>query len=303
MYRGNKHDIGYDGIWHSPDYDIVIEVKTTDAYSINIDTIANYRKRLIDAERIIADSSSMLMVVGRQDTGGLEAQIRGSKHAWDIRLISIDSLLKLLSLKEEFLDNENTFKHICQILKPLEFTRLDYLIETIFITGQDSQLLDETEDHSSVYFQTERNKPVAFHELCILKLEHKLGINLKKQTKTLYDNKEANLGLTCSVSKDHGNSINSNYWFAFHPYQKDSLSKYHTAYVCFGCGSNDTIFIFEYDLFVSFLDKMWMTNNNGRQYWHIVIRQQGDHYLLARGEKEHLDITKYLLQNNKTSIK
>jgi len=35
----------------------------------------------------------VLIVVGRQDTGELEAQIRGSRHAWDIRLISAEALL------------------------------------------------------------------------------------------------------------------------------------------------------------------------------------------------------------------
>ena len=46
----------------------------------------------------------MLLIVGRQDTGDLEAQIRGSRHAWDIRIISVDALLRLMSTKEEVED-------------------------------------------------------------------------------------------------------------------------------------------------------------------------------------------------------
>ena len=72
-YQGIPNAVGYDGIWRSPDSnDLVVEVKTTDAYRISLDTIAGYRTRLITAGEI-GDVSSILMVVGRDDTGELEA--------------------------------------------------------------------------------------------------------------------------------------------------------------------------------------------------------------------------------------
>src|ERR1035437_5275802 len=43
LYRGNRNDIGFDGIWTSKDrHNIIVEVKTTDTYRINLDTIAKY---------------------------------------------------------------------------------------------------------------------------------------------------------------------------------------------------------------------------------------------------------------------
>lgn len=75
-YRGKAGDIGFDGIWRYPNgYSLVVEVKTTDAYAIDLDRVAGYRKALIDQNRI-TDDSSILIVVGRKDTGGLEAQVR-----------------------------------------------------------------------------------------------------------------------------------------------------------------------------------------------------------------------------------
>ncbi len=101
LYRGRQNEIGYDGIWTSQEgHSIIIEIKTTDAYRINLDTIAEYRNKLINQNRVDVSKSSILIIVGRHETGDLEAQIRGSKHAWDIKLISTDSLLKLLTLKE-----------------------------------------------------------------------------------------------------------------------------------------------------------------------------------------------------------
>lgn len=92
-YQGTTNAIGFDGIWvPTEEHSIVIEVKTTDAYRMSLDTVAQYREKLIKAGQL-APRSSILVVVGREDTGELEAQVRGSRHAWDIRLISTDALV------------------------------------------------------------------------------------------------------------------------------------------------------------------------------------------------------------------
>ena len=94
-YRGTQGAIGFDGIWSLPDKrSIIVEVKTTDAYRIDLNTIAGYQGALKIAGKVNEDLSSILIIVGRQDTGDLEAQIRGLRYAWDIRLISVDGLLR-----------------------------------------------------------------------------------------------------------------------------------------------------------------------------------------------------------------
>ena len=96
-YRGSSGQSGHDGLWKSSlGVEIVVEVKTTDAYRVALDAIAEYRKKLIQEAKVVEATSSILIVVGRQDTGDLEAQIRGSRHAWDIRLVSVDSLIRLM---------------------------------------------------------------------------------------------------------------------------------------------------------------------------------------------------------------
>ncbi|MGC4023045.1 MAG: hypothetical protein QM734_14420 [Cyclobacteriaceae bacterium] len=102
---------------------------------------------MIEQDRVSKDKSSILIVVGQQDTGDLEAQIRGSKHAWDIRLISTDSLLNLLTLKET-LNHTKTIQQINELLKPKEYTRIDKLIDLIFVTSKDLQLDEPVEQKS-----------------------------------------------------------------------------------------------------------------------------------------------------------
>ena len=58
-----------------------MEVKTTDTYRIDLDTLAGYRRALIQGGSITEERASLLIVVGREDTGDLEAPIRGSRHA------------------------------------------------------------------------------------------------------------------------------------------------------------------------------------------------------------------------------
>jgi hypothetical protein len=124
LYQGRSNAVGFDGMWRAPDgHVLIVEVKTSDAYRINLDTIAAYKEALIGDVKI-TKKSSILIVVGRSDTGDVEAQVRGSRHAWDIRLISADALVKLVKLKEST-DEEETGSKIQGLLKSFEYTRLD----------------------------------------------------------------------------------------------------------------------------------------------------------------------------------
>src|SRR5207245_4838111 len=74
LYRGKVNAIGNDGLWRSEDsWSLILEVKTTDTYTINLDTLATYRKKLADEKEIELEKSSILMVVGRSETDSLEA--------------------------------------------------------------------------------------------------------------------------------------------------------------------------------------------------------------------------------------
>lgn len=303
LYRGRHNDVGFDGLWTSKEgHSIVVEVKTTDVYRINLDTIAEYRNKLIIQNRFQTFNSSILIIVGRQDTGDLEAQIRGSRHALDIRLISTDSLLKLLTVKET-LNDTKTIQQINEILKPAEYTRIDKLVDLIFITSQD---LQPEEPFGSKYENQEGNvkminnktksTAVNFHEDCISRIEKKLNIPLIKQTRISYTDKNGIIGLTCSVSKSYKQGKFEKFWFAFHPYQKVFLSDLKESYVAFGCGSPDNIFMLKFREFEAFLQYFWTTERGDTMYWHIVIHHRNNKFLLQLPKKNDVtDVTVYKL--------
>jgi hypothetical protein len=299
LYRGRSGAIGFDGIWSASDgYQLVIEVKTTDTYRINLDTLASYRSALIDRSNLQKDSSSILIVVGRQDTGDLEAQIRGSRHAWDIRLLSVDALLKLMTIRESLTDVK-TAQQIAEILKPMEYTRLDQLVEIMFSTSEDLQAEVPAEEELAELAsldQSERATPANFHDECIERVSSYLGVSLIKEGRNRYTNPDKTIGISCAVSKEYPRSNQVEYWYAFHPSQRKYLSQKETSYVCYGCGSPDKVLLLPSEFLEPLLEHMWTTKNETRRYWHIHIFKTGSKWELGLGSSsQRVDITHYAI--------
>src|ERR1700733_6440148 len=144
LYRGKPTAIGFDGIWRaSGEPTLIVEVKTTDYVAIDLKTHAGYKEKLLTAGLATKDAST-LIVVGREDTGALEAQIRGSRYAWEMRLISVESLIRLVQIKEKS-DDATTVKQIRQLLQPFEYTKIDRIIDVIFTTAVNVESQQEIE--------------------------------------------------------------------------------------------------------------------------------------------------------------
>lgn len=295
-YRGTTNQVGFDGLWKFPDgHTVIVEVKTTDAFRIDLQKIAAYRKELIEAARCGEENSSMLVVVGRQDTGDMEAQIRGSRHAWDARLISVDALLRLMFLKER-MDDPATIRRICDILKPREFTRLDEIVDIVFSTAEEAAEPEITAIEEETGDSDERASPVAFHVACVVRVEEHLSKKFVRQTRSSYATPDGNVAIVCAISKTHEVASHPSYWFAFHPYQKTFLESAQEAFLVLGCGSAKAVLMIPAsDLFV-WLPDMWTTQRDNRFYWHIRIHQEGARYTWDRkGGLGRVDVSRYLL--------
>jgi hypothetical protein len=298
-YRGQAGQVGFDGLWRFPDqHAAVVEVKTTDAYRITLETLANYRRSLVAAGTISEGASSILIVVGREDTGDLEAQIRGSRYAWDIRVISMESLLRLLTLKEE-LENPETVAKIHALLVPHEFTRLDDIVELLFSTAsevkQEEIEPDESEPDLSDRKREPKFIPVAFHEACVARIEIALGTPLVRESRATFRSPDRSLLLVCAVSKEHDRAGFHGYWFALHPYQREMLRSLSNAYVAFGCGSPNDVLLIPAGGFDKWLDGMNVTQRGDHMYWHVKIAREGERLALARPGVARIDLTGYLV--------
>lgn len=306
-YRGQRGQYGHDGLWTlSKEHTIVVEVKTTDAYSINLDTVGAYRKKLISDGKTEPELTSLLLIVGRHDTGGLEAQVRGSRYAWDMRIISVEALLRLMELKET-LDDPHIVSRVSNILIPQEYTKLDEIIDIVFMTAEEvasaekvGEGEDISEEQESAGTQPGKRepkfRPSSFHEQCALRLENSLDVSLIKQSRSMYLTPDRSTRAWIAVSKLHGRKGKEIYWFAFHPHQQATLKDAEQAFVVLGCASAEILFVIPYEEFEKYLDKMWITEREDNMYWHVKVEvKDGKYFLLLRQGEENPDISAFLL--------
>jgi hypothetical protein len=311
-YQGTTKAIGFDGLWGSPEkHSIVIEVKTTDAYRIPLDTLAGYRDKLVQSGAITTSSVSILIVVGREDTGELEAQVRGSRHAWDIRIISADALVRLVKLKESA-EGTETGRKIRSLLAPMEYTRLDEMIDVMFTAAKDvekaveaeaSQASQEIEDETASEAISKR-EPFQFTDVALLEakrdkivaaMARREETNLIKNSRALYWNAAHSVRIGCTLSKRYTRSADYRYWYAYHPQWSEFLLGGTRSFLVLGCMDLDFAFAVPIDVVQSSLDALHVTEKPSGRFWHLHIAERipGEYALLLPRRSTMLSLDQY----------
>lgn len=267
---------------------------------MSMDTIAGYREALINGQKI-GENSSILVVVGREDTGELEAQVRGSRHAWDIRLISADALAKMVVLKENS-DEEETGRKIRQILAPVEYTRVDALVDVVFTAATDieseieeigspqeavvDQSLDRTNEVTQVELLNEKRSKI------VAAISKKLGSNLIKRTRAMYWSVDRTARIACTISKRYEDG--PGYWYAFHPKWQSFLAEDNRSLVVLGCMGRDDSFALPLEFLERWLNSMNTTGEGDKMYWHLHLNEaaNGDIYLVIP-RRENISVMQY----------
>ena len=285
-YQGTINAIGFDGIWTSPEgHTIVAEVKTTDTYRIPLDTIASYRQRLLGNKEVV-EPSSILILVGRQDTGELEARIRGSRHAWEIRVISADSLIKLVQLKENS-DDPETGRKIRSLLTPMEFTRLDSLVDVMFaaVTDVEAGIIETAADKIETPTANLTKDAVVtpsgweFTDAAVLDakrvkvidaLAKKIGSKFIRKSRALYWDATHEKRLACSISKRYTKGAYP-YWYAYHPQWDEFLGEGAQSFFALGCMDLSHAYAIPLDVMRKNLPALNTTTTERSTYWHIHL--------------------------------
>jgi hypothetical protein len=271
---------------------------------MDLNVVAQYRKDLLREGAASEEASSILVVVGRKDTGDLEAQIRGSPYAWDMRLISVDALLRLMQIKES-VDDPDTLRRVYELLIPREFTKLDEIVELVFSTAEDAKKTEESPEEpvsepTRVPKEGPKFTPVAFNDLVAERVSDHLGIPLLKRTRALYSSPDELIRVVCTASREYSEGTHRGYWFAFHPHQKEALEAAKGGYSAFGCGSPDLVFLIPIATFSTWLPGMNMTTKETRAYWHVQIYlENGKPTLVRKKGQPKLDLSEYRLPKPK----
>lgn len=307
VYQGRPNLNGFDGIWRDGSgADLVVEVKTTDTYSISLDTIDRYRRDLAD-RGVIAAASAVLFVVGRDDTGALEAQIRGSKYAWTMRMIGAASLVKLLQVKVNA-ESPLVVDQIRSILRPIEYTRVDRIVELMFEVRAD---IDEPapalptpgppppEDSAVVPAQPVRQASSlpsphieAVRQDAADLISQGLGVRLTRRRRSLFESGDERTRAVISVSKRYDRDYQA-YWYAFYDTQRDYLSEAENGFLALCAADSGRVWSIPAPVIEPLVDGMNSTRrSDGQTYWHVLTKLVGDDCVLVAGDKA-LDLTPY----------
>ena len=282
LYQGKRNAVGYDGIWRAKNEpDLIIEVKTTDYVTVRLEKIAEYKEKLL-AESKVSKDASILIVVGREDTGALEAQVRGSRYAWDMRLISVERLIKLAQIREKS-DDPSTLNQIRQLLQPFEYTKIDKIIDVIFTTAVNVETQQEIEQETPTPTgegedEHEGGKQVrtapellnakrqqAVDAFAILK-----GKELVRRSKTLFWSPDKEMRVCCAVSKRYEGDYQP-YWYAFHPKWDEFLAEGKEGDFIISCMDRDEAFAMPYSWIQQNKNNLNVTDRGDRSYWHVPI--------------------------------
>lgn len=282
LYRGRSNQIGFDGIWTpatGPAF--IVEVKTTDAYLTNLAPLAEYRRKLIASGRV-ADDSTTLIVVGRQDTGGLEAQVRGSPFAWTIRILGIEALIKLVRVKEQS-SSGDVLRQMHEILRPIEYTRVDKIIDLVFTTAEDIEETDEElstgEDGTAIDDQrhhnaTPRKQIEDKRQAVISAFGERRQKTFIKSRQTLYWTADQTTRICVVVSKRY-ESDGAAYWYRFDPEWLDFLQHATDGHYILAGMDINYAFAIPTAIMSELTNRLNTTKReDGTYYWHIHLSDE-----------------------------
>lgn len=298
VYRSHSKE-GFDGLWRIPgSRAILVESKSSTSYSIPLSRISEYRKQVAPQLSLAADEISILFVVGQEETSDFEAQVRGSRFAWDIRILGVKSLFRLLKLKEA-LDDPKVERQIQEILFPQEFTRLDRIIDLVFATAEDAQDLEAVEEEDVIEEDVSEPKtvPANFHSAILPRLEKHFGQSLVKRSRSQWATPDDSTLVSCRVSKRFTKG-NADFWFGLKRTSRELLEEHCNAFCAFGLGTPDKVVMLPMPFLATYIDSFFTSPapGGGILHWHVrfVDTENGVGMLIDR-DRQQVDVTQYLV--------
>lgn len=304
-YRGKRGEPGHDGLWHDRDsgHTIIVEVKTTTSYRIKLDSIFSYRALLEEQSKIKKSASSVLIVLGRseEDTEDLEAQIRGSRHAWSVRILSLGALRHMAELREAADDPESA-RLLRRILVPQEFTKLDPLLEFVTRVARDvstddsfggppPEAIDESKGKCVSKLDREGLRAVAKSFI-----EERIKQSVSDISRTLIESVDGKTGICYAPSRPYRKASHTLFWFGLHEHQVTFMRSHESAFVAYLCVGEGVLFM-PWAEVSRYVDEMGETASASRLWKHVVLQltKQAEVRLRLRGDSPNnpVDVTRW----------
>jgi hypothetical protein len=157
-----------------------------------------------------------------------------------------------------------------------------------------SEPLEETDSDDNKGKESKSKVIANFHSECIAKAQVSLGINLVKESRTIYKCPEKDLAVTCLVSKIYEKK--NQFWFGIRTHQIEYLRKSSESLFLFGCNYGDRIenFLIPASEILERLNQFNSSELEGKPpYWHIHIYPKPKWSIRTQPEYKDLNIEKF----------
>ena len=134
VYKGTTNNVGYDGLWttdvlSTTKTHLVVETKKTATYTINpVDQPGKYMSELAQERGISEENIYGLIVVGEDELDSVVNAVRGSRYRDQVRTISSERLLELMSMLG---DSNLRHEQVAHLLLPTDMVDVGSLVELI----------------------------------------------------------------------------------------------------------------------------------------------------------------------------
>jgi hypothetical protein len=238
-----------------------------------------------------------------------------------VRLISAEALIKLVLLKEKS-DDPETGRKIRSVLMPLEYTRLDALVDVMFTAATDvvedvtqfdaaapvqkSSLRPATASPSSevealtgVWEFTDPRLLQQKRDQVVNAMASRIGMPLIKKSRALFWSADHAKRVVCTISKRYTKRASYPYWYAYHPQWDAFLGEGSESFLVLGCMDLEVAFAIPKNVLREILPHLNTTEpERGTMYWHIHITQSqdGKYEIIVPKREENLLISSYAVK-------
>ena len=207
----------------------------------------------------------------------------------------------LYELKKLVINRDILSKYYNRIINIIFFNGNSFNLIDLLIESMDSKMADK---HESLNCSRIKDIPptnvlstsdvMIENKIDISIIEQKLSIKLEKRKKH-YANDE--YGIVAIISKFYPDK--GSYWYGYHDYQIDLLSKYKTSYMSFYFKNRREVLLLPLAFIEKYRSKLNSTTNSNGTYWHIYIRFHEEKCLWQIPNNGFMDVSHYLIKTDK----
>lgn len=136
-----------------------------------------------------------------------------------------------------------------------------------------------------------------FRASCLEQIKDGLGVEeWESKNNNVYAAKDGIVGVLCLVSKSYTHSKSGpDFWYGYHPEQREALSSYAKQYIVFGFKDENELVLMPAEFVNSQADYLHTTTKNNKMYWHIRIYSINGKYYFGVPNKGKISVEEFAL--------